>query len=71
MQATNHTIQVALILLFVGVKMTAEYFHFEVGSLLSLSVIIGLLVAGTAASIVRNRFVAAAQTGAAESKSED
>ena len=37
---------VALILGFVGVKMTLEFFHFEVGSVISLAVIVGLLLGG-------------------------
>ena len=54
---------VALILLFVGVKMTAEYFHFEVSSAVSLSVIGALLAMGTIASLVRNRRLAAEMGG--------
>lgn len=46
---------VALILGFVGVKMTLEFFHFEVGSVISLAVIVGLLLGGTLLSIVKNR----------------
>jgi len=46
---------VALILLFVGAKTTAEFFDFEVSSFVSLSVIILLLAAGTLASWIRNR----------------
>ena len=46
---------VALILGFVGCKMVAEFFHFEVGSVVSLGVIIGLLIGGTALSVLKNR----------------
>merc|ERR1719217_924844 len=46
---------VALILGFVGVKMVFEFFHVHVSSGLSLGVIMLLLGAGTAASLVHNR----------------
>jgi len=46
---------VALILLFVGLKMTAEFFHFEVSSFASLSVIVLLLTGGTAASLLKKK----------------
>jgi len=46
---------VALILGFVGCKMTLEFFHLEVGSVISLAVIVGLLLGGTLLSVVKNR----------------
>ena len=46
---------VALILGFVGVKMVFEFFHVHVSSGLSLGVIMLLLGAGTAASLLHNR----------------
>merc|ERR1719217_774428 len=46
---------VATILGFVGVKMVLEFFHVHVSSFLSLGVIMLLLGAGTAASLVHNR----------------
>tara|TARA_B110001452_G_scaffold43210_1_gene33085 strand:+ start:549 stop:1586 length:1038 start_codon:yes stop_codon:yes gene_type:complete len=46
---------VALILGFVGCKMTLEFFHVEIGSTISLGVIVLLLAGGTALSIVKNR----------------
>jgi len=45
---------VALILLFVGLKMVAEFYHFEVGPSVSLVVIVLLLVTGTVASLARS-----------------
>ena len=45
---------VALILGFVGLKMVAEYAHYTVSSLASLSVIVLLLAAGTLASVWHN-----------------
>lgn len=46
---------VALILGFVGCKMTLEFAHVEVGSVISLAVIIGLLLSGTLLSLLKNR----------------
>lgn len=46
---------VALILGFVGGKMTLEFFHVEIGSTVSLGVIVLLLVGGTALSIWKNK----------------
>ena len=46
---------VALILGFVGCKMTLEFFHVDVGSVISLVVIVGLLIGGTVLSLVKNR----------------
>lgn len=46
---------VALILGFVGCKMTLEFFRLEVGSVISLAVIVGLLLGGTLLSVVKNR----------------
>mmetsp|Transcript_17782 Transcript_17782/g.23450 ORF Transcript_17782/g.23450 Transcript_17782/m.23450 type:complete len:391 (-) Transcript_17782:624-1796(-) len=46
---------VALVLAFVGFKMIAEYFHYEVGIGISLGVVATLLAGGTIASIVSNK----------------
>ena len=54
---------VALILGFVGCKMTLEFFHVEVGSVISLAVIVVLLVGGTALSLLKNRREAAGEAG--------
>ena len=50
---------VAAILGFVGLKMVAEFFEIHISSFASLAVILGLLAAGTIASIQHNRAVAA------------
>ena len=41
----------------------AEYFHFSLGSFASLAVIVGLLAAGTLASLLHNRSAAGAGRG--------
>ena len=46
---------VAAILGFVGVKMVLEYLHYGISSAASLSVILTLLLVGTAASLHRNK----------------
>jgi len=50
---------VATILGFVGLKMVLEFFHVHVSSFVSLGVICALLAAGTIASLLHNRSVAA------------
>jgi hypothetical protein len=46
---------VALVLGFVGGKMVAEYFHYELGVGISLSVVATLLAAGVGASVWANK----------------
>ena len=46
---------VALILLFIGAKMSLEFFHVELPKWVSPAVILALLASGTAASVARNR----------------
>ena len=42
---------VAAILLFVSLKMIAEFFHVDISAVVSLSFILGILVVGVIASI--------------------
>jgi predicted tellurium resistance membrane protein TerC len=42
---------VAGVLVFVGVKMTLEYFHIEVGTGVSLGVVLGMVGGGVGASL--------------------
>ena len=62
---------VALILGFVGVKMTLEFFHMHLSSGASLSVIAACLTGGVVASLQRNRRLAKAQTSPRSSAGAD
>ena len=42
---------VAGVLVFVGAKMTAEYFHVEVSTAVSLGVVVGMVGGGVGASL--------------------
>jgi len=46
---------VAMVLGFVGVKMVAEYFHYEIGTGASLAVICSILGTGISASVWKNK----------------
>ena len=62
---------VALILGFVGAKMTLEFFHMHLSSGASLSVIAACLTGGVVASLQRNRRLAKAQTSPRSSAGAD
>ncbi|CAM9205314.1 unnamed protein product [Chrysoparadoxa australica] len=53
---------VALVLGFIGGKMALEYFHYEIGIGISLSVVAALLGGGTGLSIIANRRSRARET---------
>jgi predicted tellurium resistance membrane protein TerC len=46
---------VALVLAFVGFKMGLEYFHVEVGTTLSLGVVVSILSGGVGLSLLKKR----------------
>ncbi len=45
----------AFVLSFVGIKMLASYFHFEVPTLLSLGIIISILAISILASLINRK----------------